>query len=199
MSKHTNVINRVRIALGLVKFADAELLDGTKVTAELFEVGQLLNVVAEDGSLTPAPSGTHETADFYITVDANGIITTIEPKTAPVAAATEETQMAPEIEVSTEVDPAIVKAVIEALLPTLTEMGDKISKMEDYMAKMEKMSSESITQVKESVAAFAKSPGTTKISTKPSSLYEMSKENTEGLGEKVARLKALTKGLNVKF
>jgi hypothetical protein len=67
------------------------------------------------------------------------------------------------------------------------------------MAKMEKMSSESITEVKESVAAFAKSPGTTKISTKPSSLYEMAKDNTENLGEKVARLKALTKGLNVKF
>ena len=199
MSKHTNVINRVRIALGLVKFADAELLDGTKVTAESLEVGQLLNVVAEDGSLSPAPEGTHETADAYITVDANGVITTIEPKVAPVAAATEETQMAPEIEVSTEVDPAIVKAVIEALLPTLEEMGNKISKMEEYMAKMEKMSSESITEVKESVAQFAKAPGTTKISTKPSSLYEMSKENTEGLGAKVARLKALTKGLNVKF
>jgi hypothetical protein len=71
--------------------------------------------------------------------------------------------------------------------------------MEEYMAKMEKMSSESITEVKESVAAFAKAPGTSKISTKPSGLYEMSKENTEGLGEKVARLKALTKGLNVKF
>jgi len=198
MSKHTNVINRVRIALGLVKFADAELLDGTKVTAESFEVGQLLNVVAEDGSLSPAPEGTHELSDSYITVDANGIIVTIEPKTAPVAAAEVPAAMA-EVEVSTEVDPAIVKAVIEALLPTLTEMGDKISKMEAYMEKMEKMSSESITEVKESVAAFAKSPGTSKISTKPSSLYEMSKENTEGLGEKVARLKALTKGLNVKF
>ena len=198
MSKHTNVINRVRIALGLVKFADAELLDGTKVTAESFEVGQLLSIVAEDGSLTPAPSGTHETADAYISVDANGIIVTIEPKTAPVAAAEVPAAMA-EVEVSTEVDPAIVQAVIEALLPTLTEMGDKISKMEAYMEKMEKMSSESITEVKESVAAFAKSPGTTKISTKPSSLYEMAKDNTEGLGEKVARLKALTKGLNVKF
>jgi len=198
MSKHTNVINRVRIALGLVKFADAELLDGTKVTAESLEVGQLLSIVAEDGSLTPAPEGTHETADAYITVDANGVITTIEPKVAPVAAEV-PVAMAPEIEVSTEVDPAIVKAVIEALLPTLTEMGDKISKMEAYMEKMEKMSSESITEVKESVAAFAKAPGTTKISTKPSSLYEMSKENTENLGDKVARLKALTKGLNVKF
>ncbi|CAB4162372.1 hypothetical protein UFOVP782_33 [uncultured Caudovirales phage] len=198
MSKHTNVINRVRIALGLVKFADAELLDGTKVTAESFEVGQLLSIVAEDGSLTPAPEGTHETADAYITVDANGVITTIEPKVAPVAAAEVPAAMA-EVEVSTEVDPAIVQAVIEALLPTLSEMGDKISKMEAYMEKMEKMSSESITEVKESVAAFAKAPGTTKISTKPSSLYEMSKENTEGLGEKVARLKALTKGLNVKF
>lgn len=198
MSKHTNVINRVRIALGLVKFADAELLDGTKVTAESLEVGQLLSIVAEDGSLTPAPEGTHETADAYITVDANGVITTIEPKVAPVAAAEVPAAMA-EVEVSTEVDPAIVQAVIEALLPTLSEMGDKISKMEEYMAKMEKMSSESITEVKESVAQFAKAPGTTKISTKPSSLYEMSKENTEGLGEKVARLKALTKGLNVKF
>ena len=198
MSKHTNVINRVRIALGLVKFADAELLDGTKVTAESLEVGQLLSIVAEDGSLTPAPEGTHETADAYITVDANGVITTIEPKTAPVVAAEVPAAMA-EVEVSTEVDPAIVQAVIEALLPTLSEMGDKISKMEAYMEKMEKMSSESITEVKESVAAFAKAPGTTKISTKPSSLYEMSKENTEGLGEKVARLKALTKGLNVKF
>ena len=91
----------------------------------------------------------------------------------------------------------IKSKTIQIVNQILAESFDKVKTL--VLNKVHKMSNESITEVKESVAAFAKSPGTTKISTKPSSLYEMSKENTEGLGEKVARLKALTKGLNVKF
>lgn len=65
-----------------IQLAEAELVDGTKVQTEgELEVGKLLSVVSADGSLTPAPQGTHETTTgLLVSVDEAGVITSIEPK-----------------------------------------------------------------------------------------------------------------------
>lgn len=198
----SSVITKVKVALGLMKFEDAVLIDGTKVSAEVFEPGQLLSVVAEDGSVSSAPEGRHETADAFITTDANGIIVSVEPKPAvetPVAAS-EEVAMEEEIEVEVpeSVNPAAaeaaIQAVIDAITPALEEMAAEIDMLKKKMEEMVP----GVEEVKEEMNKFKKAPGASKISTSPS-LHSFAKENTETFGEKINRLKALTAGMNVKF
>ncbi len=43
-----------------VSFVTAELVDGTKVESATFDVGEAVEVIAEDGSKSPAPDGEHE-------------------------------------------------------------------------------------------------------------------------------------------
>ena len=60
-------------------FAEATLVDGTKITNDLdaeFEVGQELHVITEEGENVIAPSGEHTTeSGITITVDGEGKIT----------------------------------------------------------------------------------------------------------------------------
>jgi len=96
-----SLLEKVKVVLGLatekteVKLAEAMLQDGTTmVQAESFEVGMPLNIVAQDGSMTPAPEGEHILADgTKVVVDANGIITEIYEK---------EEEVEPEAEVVVE-------------------------------------------------------------------------------------------------
>jgi len=204
-----NVINRVKVALGLMKFEEAVLVDGTKVSAESFEPGMALSVIAEDGTTSAAPEGVHETADLKITVDANGVITNVEPKVAEVAAeeaapATEEVEMAEEsevmeeeksIEVELPIDPAVIEAIVSAMAPEMEMLKEKLAKLE---TKLEEMMPK-VEEVKEDMSKFKKAPGASKITTSPNTLYNFGKENVEDFGSKVNRLKTMTKGMNVKF
>ena len=135
-------IQKIRIALGIQKFeAVATLEDGvTKVHVDgEFAPGEQLHVVAEDGSFVPAPEGTHTTEDgMKITVDAAGVITTVEEKVEAEEEVTEEEIAEAEedmkkqkmeeekkedmedetaTEVTVEVAPEMVAQVIEALQP----------------------------------------------------------------------------------
>jgi len=206
-----NVINRVKIALGLLKFEEAVLVDGTKVSAESFEPGMALSVVAEDGTVSAAPEGVHETADLKITVDANGVITNVEPKVAEVAAeetapVVDEVEMAEEteetmeegedkVEIELPIAPGVIDAIIEALAPEMEMLKERCAKLE---AKLEEMMPK-VEEVKEDMSKFKKAPGASKITTSPNTLYNFGKENVEDFGSKVNRLKAMTKGMNVKF
>jgi hypothetical protein len=69
-------LNQVKEVLGMeIKFEAITLADGTKIEVEKFEPGFVANIVAEDGSLTPAPAGEHILEDGrYIEVDENGVI-----------------------------------------------------------------------------------------------------------------------------
>ena len=89
-----------------VQLATEMLADGvTTVSAEAFEVGQALFIVAEDGTQTPAPEGEHALASgVVLNVDANGII-------QEVSAPQEEAQDV-EMEAQTPNITEIVKAVI---------------------------------------------------------------------------------------
>ena len=61
------------------KFLDTSLADGTmiRVEGETLETGQRVVIVAEDGSTTDAPDGTHELADGRSIVVEAGMITEI--------------------------------------------------------------------------------------------------------------------------
>jgi len=62
-----------------------KLKDGTMVSYEgELATGTLLNVVAEDGSLSVAPDGTHELEDGTVVVVANGLVESVTPMAMPV-------------------------------------------------------------------------------------------------------------------
>lgn len=74
-----DVLSKVRVLLGLEKFDDAALIDGTKITNRLdekFAPGQDLFVVDAEGNEVPAPEGEHTTeSGIVLVVDAEGKIT----------------------------------------------------------------------------------------------------------------------------
>ena len=132
-------INKIRIMLGLddananvdasvektisnVELASATLLDGTIVKTEGdFEVGKQLLVETAEGDI-PAPEGIHETTDgLLVSVDSNGIITSIEEK------AVEETETKEQ-----EFNGDFVNALVNALKPSL----DKIDKLTEEVGKL---------------------------------------------------------------
>lgn len=75
------VLSTIRVLLGLEKFADATLVDGTKVTNDMSDElaeGQKLYVIDAEGNKVDAPEGEHTTdSGITVTVDAEGIITGI--------------------------------------------------------------------------------------------------------------------------
>ena len=70
-----------------VQLAQMKLNDGvTVLEAESFEAGKEVNIVAEDGTLTPAPVGEHELEDGSILVITEaGMIAEIKPASSPEA------------------------------------------------------------------------------------------------------------------
>ena len=155
----TEAIKKIKIALGLEKMeAVAELLDGTQVHVDNeFAVGEQLHVVTEDGSYAPAPEGTHETIEGkLITVDAAGVITTIEEKEEVAAEEVkeeekveEEVKMEEEIiedekktEVSVEVAPEMVQSVIDAITPLIDQVKELETEMKALKASFSKFSNE---------------------------------------------------------
>jgi len=147
-------IKKIKIALGMEKFeAVAELLDGTKVHVDgEFEVGEQLHVVAEDGSFTPAPEGEHVTVDGNkVTVDAAGVITSIEPVeeetevTVEVEAEKKEEEMAEEEvkeEVEVKLEDEVVEKVVAALKPFMDDLKETKEELEALKASFSKFSNE---------------------------------------------------------
>ena len=153
MSKHP-LLERVRIALGIeegkteevskITFAaEATLADGTVISADAFEAGNPLFIVAADGTATPATPGDYETADLVITVDESGNISNV----TPVTPAEEETKVE-EAAVETAVDPEIA-----TLLQAIT---DKLVSIEDRLTALEGKTSETAMAVEK----FSKAPAT---------------------------------------
>lgn len=142
-------LNAIRVILGLkVELEDAVLIDGvTKVMAEKFEPGYELSIVAEDGTMSPAPEGTHETADMKITVDAKGVITAVEPK--------EEVETTETTEVAAA-EPGDMDAMLNE---KLTPVFNAIEEMVKEMASMK----EDIAAMKENFSKFSKTPAGTKV------------------------------------
>lgn len=76
--RNLSIYKRIKEALGLEKFADDTLADGTTITADGdFIVGAQVNVVAADGSQTPMPDGTYQLSDGTMITVAGGSITEV--------------------------------------------------------------------------------------------------------------------------
>jgi hypothetical protein len=104
-----------------VQFAEAQLVDGTVVMTEgELAVGAVLYVVTEEGNVL-APEGMHETTDGYIvTVDADGVILSIEEKAAEEAPVVEE---APVEAAEANFSEDLVKSIFDLIAPALNEIN----------------------------------------------------------------------------
>lgn len=124
-----------------VQFVTATLVDGTVVESPTFDVGEMVEVVSEDGTKSPAPNGEHElflrdeegnevririiTEDGVITERMNVEEAAEEPK------AEDEVEMAEE-EVSKEEE-----INLEIISKTVTEMAYRIEELEKKLAEMQ--------------------------------------------------------------
>jgi len=140
-------LNQIKVILGLeVKLASDKLIDGTAVEAEEFAPGFPLFVIAEDGTKSPAPAGTHETeSGLTVEVDAEGKIISAETKAeeeAPkveveVEAAAEDTIVESETPKEQAANQAAVGEVMKKLVMALEEISTEMASMKAKMAEME--------------------------------------------------------------
>lgn len=156
-------VMKIRLLLGLNesthKFAEAVLIDGTKVKTEgELEVGASLMVVTTEGDVK-APEGMHETTEgALVTVDEAGVIVKIEEKVTETAAykdKEEETKVKMEeveVEVPTEVAPVLTEEVVQAIVEALAPMVAEIQEI-----------AEELKKVKEQFSSFKAEPAAQKV------------------------------------
>jgi uncharacterized protein (UPF0305 family) len=103
-------------------FGEAKLADGTIIQweGEIAE-GTAVNVVSEDGNITPAPDGTHTLEDGTMVTTVGGLVTDIE---------TAEKEVEIEIETKEEMASDFEKTFAEEF----GKMKDKIAALEAEMA-----------------------------------------------------------------
>lgn len=157
-AKH--VLNKIIAALSAdkpVEMTYAKLADGTILESPTFDVGELAEVVSEDGTKSPAPEGEHEVilkdsegndVRIKIQVDAEGKITERENVELADGAKDEEVKKLPEDMASiagediggededggdlpVESIPEDMGKVMEKLQYRISEMEKKIAKMEE--------------------------------------------------------------------
>lgn len=116
------------------QFAEETLVDGTvvKVEGEL-EVGKQLVVVTEEGDVA-APEGMHETqSGMLITVDAEGIITSIEEATAEEPVAEEAPAEETPAEASQDFS-EVVNSITDVVKPALDKINEVAAELEALKA-----------------------------------------------------------------
>lgn len=130
-----------------VSFAEATLVDGTKITNMLdaeFEVGQELHVITQEGEHVIAPSGEHTTeSGIVITVDEEGKITGVaRPDGADEGSLAEQEYTAEEAETFNE--ESVEKTTTEASKEELAE-EEIIEELDEV--KMEEKIIEAIAEI----------------------------------------------------
>jgi predicted RNase H-like nuclease (RuvC/YqgF family) len=148
-----------------VKLAFAELADGTVLESPTFDVGESVEVVAEDGSKSPAPNGEHELVlrdeegneeRFKIFVE-DGVIRerenieleeeTEEVEKLPETEMSSETELSDAEEIKEEVDVDVVS--LEEVNKVVEEMSYRIDELEKKIAEMEKVEEELEEKIEE--------------------------------------------------
>ena len=156
-----NVLNKIIAALSAdkpVEMTYAKLADGTILESPTFDVGELAEVVSEDGTKSPAPEGEHEVilrdsegndVRIKIMVDAEGKITEREKVELADAAKDEEVKKLPEDMASIagediggedeDAGDLPVESIPEDMEKKYSDLAYRISEMEKKIAKMEEI------------------------------------------------------------
>ena len=152
------------------QFAEETLVDGTvvKVEGEL-EVGKQLVVVTEEGDVA-APEGMHQTeSGKLITVDAEGVITSIEE-----ADAEEVTEEAAPEEAASQDFSEVVDSITEVVKPALDRINEVAAELE---------------ALKASFSAFKDEPAATKITNNLQEFKAAAKSAEESRFEALKRIR----------
>jgi hypothetical protein len=158
-AKH--VLNKIIAALSAdkpVEMTYAKLADGTILESPTFDVGELAEVVSEDGTKSPAPEGEHEVilkdsegndVRIKIMVDAEGKITERENVELADAAKDEEVKKLPEDMASIAGEDIggededggdlPVESIPEDMEKKYSDLAYRIEEMEKKIAKMEEI------------------------------------------------------------
>lgn len=188
----TEALKRLKVLLGLEKFDDATLADGTKITNksdEKFAPGQNLYVVDAEGNEVTAPEGEHTTeSGIVLTVDANGVITGVkEPDMEGEGslAAKKEEKMEEEYspaEKVLEVAEAVVESGMtpEAVLEIVAPIVAEIAAVREEVAMMKK----AFEDYKDGPAAESMKKSFSKLN------FGKTENEIEDAVSRVARLKA---------
>ena len=151
VKKHFNLTDKIEETTTTENFADAVLVDGTKVTnmedADFAE-GQVLHVITEEGEHVIAPEGAHVTeSGIELVVDGQGVITQVNrpdesemEETMPVEEEmAEEEIIAEEIMEEKEemaegdIKEAIIEAIAEAVMPEIESMKEEMAEIKEQM------------------------------------------------------------------
>ena len=182
-------------------FAEATLVDGTKVTNKMegdFEVGQELFVITAEGEEVAAPSGEHTTeSGIVVTVDEAGVITGIHhPDESGEGSleemSSEEMQEEGELEVS-EPSEELIEAIAEIVMPEIEAMKSEMASCMERLAKQEEMMAKYEEKMKEymSETPASESKTTAKFSKQSKSIL-----NSEGPKYNKRRYEATLAQLN---
>ena len=156
-----NVLNKIIAALSAdkpVEMTYAKLADGTILESPTFDVGELAEVVSEDGTKSKAPEGEHEVilkdsegndVRIKILVDAEGKITERENVELADGAKDEEVKKLPEDMASIagediggedeDAGDLPVESIPEDMEKKYSDLAYRISEMEKKVAKMEEI------------------------------------------------------------
>lgn len=143
----TEAINKIREMLGLKfsetktteKFAETRLEDGTTIVTNDkesdFEMGDVIYVKSEDGTLTPAPAGEHTLSDGYVIVldEESRLIEIRIPASEDVADVVDENIETDMTENKTETmnfeeELKSIKSSIEQMLKLMETQGESFNK-----------------------------------------------------------------------
>lgn len=150
VKKHFNLTDKIEETTTTENFADAVLVDGTKVTnmedADFAE-GQVLHVITEEGEHVIAPEGAHVTeSGIELVVDGQGVITQVNrpdesemEETMPVEEEMAEEEIIAEEVMEDEMMPegdikeAIIEAIAEAVMPEIESMKEEMAEIKEQM------------------------------------------------------------------
>jgi hypothetical protein len=175
-------LNKIAKILGLTLSSDNNqeeqklsmegiLADGTKVysEAEDFVVGAALMVVAEDGSMSPAPEGEHTLDNGKVlVVDAQGVITEVKEAEEPAGdepgageeelSDDEEDEEKVYAEITPEQQTAIVAELMQILEPRIAALEETLLKSVEKLSETNNNLNEKVEKLSKSPAAEAVKP-----------------------------------------
>lgn len=145
------VLKKIQVLLGLHKFDEATLVDGTKITNksdEKFGPGQNLFVLDAEGKEVAAPEGSHTTeSGITLTVDGAGVITGVkepdEKGEGSLEAKEEDEDKKEKMDAGSsilDVAEAVVESGMspEAILELVAPIVEEIAAVKEEVAKMKK-------------------------------------------------------------
>ena len=198
MKRNTSIYKKIKEALGLLKFNEDTLADGTMIATDgEFIVGAQVNVVAADGSQNPIPDGSYTLSDGTIITVMAGVITEVATAEEEAADAEMAAKPAPEAQAPAAPEGQDLQAQVDALKAELDAIKSALGLKEQELATANEtlatLSAEK-SELEKKVVELSEAPGAETIQkTALAKQIELSKQNENSRLEQFRRLRAAQK------